>query len=169
MAATVNYNSTTPVHHCVVCSLWASSRCSRCKSMYYCSAAHQRTNWPQHKSVCKPSSPNAVPSLEQLCALSLRAFECTHLGMHGTALVHATFPKENEFVVQTRSTGASLMEHPVRSIQQWLGINDDQTSLITDDQMKAYWITRLYNDCTTITVSLLEAIQSTIPSCMCLP
>ena len=28
-------------------------RCSACKQVYYCSAQHQRSDWTNHKSVCK--------------------------------------------------------------------------------------------------------------------
>ena len=31
----------------------ARLRCSRCRSVYYCSAVCQRAAWPEHKSVCK--------------------------------------------------------------------------------------------------------------------
>lgn len=49
-------SSTPPLRLCGVCGIAASHRCSRCKAMYYCSAAHQREHWKVHKPNCNPSS-----------------------------------------------------------------------------------------------------------------
>jgi hypothetical protein len=38
---------------CVVCSKPATSRCSRCKAVSYCSKQCQVENWKQHKDLCK--------------------------------------------------------------------------------------------------------------------
>jgi len=38
---------------CAVCNLAAPLRCSRCKSSFYCSVAHQIASWKQHKRACK--------------------------------------------------------------------------------------------------------------------
>ena len=38
---------------CVVCNLTAPHRCSQCKGAFYCSVAHQRASWKQHKRACK--------------------------------------------------------------------------------------------------------------------
>ncbi len=35
------------------CSELARSFCGRCESVWYCSAAHQKEHWPQHKLVCR--------------------------------------------------------------------------------------------------------------------
>lgn len=37
---------------CVVCGCFAKHACSRCKAVNYCSAAHQRAHWKQHKPQC---------------------------------------------------------------------------------------------------------------------
>uniref|UniRef100_A0A182S8E8 MYND-type domain-containing protein n=1 Tax=Anopheles maculatus TaxID=74869 RepID=A0A182S8E8_9DIPT len=43
----------SPVPLCVVCGCRGPKLCSRCKSINYCSASHQRLDWKAgHKSVC---------------------------------------------------------------------------------------------------------------------
>mmetsp|Transcript_132417 Transcript_132417/g.197335 ORF Transcript_132417/g.197335 Transcript_132417/m.197335 type:complete len:134 (+) Transcript_132417:111-512(+) len=39
-------------YKCPVCQEKATSRCSRCKSVWYCGAEHQRQHWKAHKSDC---------------------------------------------------------------------------------------------------------------------
>lgn len=50
--------SATSVRLCGLCGMTASHRCSRCKAMYYCSEAHQRSHWKSHKPNCNPSTAN---------------------------------------------------------------------------------------------------------------
>lgn len=38
---------------CRICSAPASNKCSACGIARYCSAAHQREDWPRHKADCK--------------------------------------------------------------------------------------------------------------------
>ena len=42
------------VNECAVtkCPNFANKRCSRCKSVYYCSVEHQKEHWVNHKSLC---------------------------------------------------------------------------------------------------------------------
>ncbi|XP_030368988.1 programmed cell death protein 2 [Scaptodrosophila lebanonensis] len=37
---------------CAACGCYAPHTCSRCKSINYCSSAHQRAHWSQHKPDC---------------------------------------------------------------------------------------------------------------------
>ncbi|KAK0491916.1 hypothetical protein EDD18DRAFT_1185363 [Armillaria luteobubalina] len=37
---------------CLVCDTPTSTRCSRCKSVHYCSKAHIALDWPSHKAYC---------------------------------------------------------------------------------------------------------------------
>lgn len=37
---------------CEVCKEASAQRCSRCKSVYYCSKDHQKAHWKQHKKTC---------------------------------------------------------------------------------------------------------------------
>jgi hypothetical protein len=37
---------------CPICRISSSKRCSACKSVFYCSEAHQEMDWPNHKKVC---------------------------------------------------------------------------------------------------------------------
>jgi len=37
---------------CAVCMCECTARCSKCKSVYYCSPQHQRQDWREHKLVC---------------------------------------------------------------------------------------------------------------------
>lgn len=48
---------------CKVCgSLNGLRRCSRCKSVYYCSQVHQQVDWRVHKIECKKFATNLVTS-----------------------------------------------------------------------------------------------------------
>lgn len=43
-----------PRCHAKECQAFSSLlRCTQCKAVYYCSRAHQKDDWPQHKLVCK--------------------------------------------------------------------------------------------------------------------
>ncbi len=42
--------------NCFVCNKLTSSRCSRCKKIYYCSPKCQRQHWRKHKKICKPKN-----------------------------------------------------------------------------------------------------------------
>lgn len=48
---------------CKVCgSLNGLRRCSRCKSVYYCSQVHQQVDWRVHKIECKKFATNLSSS-----------------------------------------------------------------------------------------------------------
>lgn len=58
-------NSTTEqfIICCNVCgSLNSLRRCSRCKSVYYCSQVHQQVDWRVHKIECKKFASNLASS-----------------------------------------------------------------------------------------------------------
>ncbi|XP_017149479.2 programmed cell death protein 2 [Drosophila miranda] len=57
---------------CAACGCYAPHACSRCKTIYYCSAAHQRAHWSDHKANC--GSSNAVPH-KPLSAIEFEEFE----------------------------------------------------------------------------------------------
>jgi hypothetical protein len=38
---------------CAVCGAPTTLTCGRCRGVYYCSRDHQRSDWPQHRKVCK--------------------------------------------------------------------------------------------------------------------
>ncbi|KAK0209841.1 hypothetical protein IW262DRAFT_1281169 [Armillaria fumosa] len=38
---------------CLICDTPTSTRCSRCKSVHYCSQAHIAQDWPSHRAYCK--------------------------------------------------------------------------------------------------------------------
>ena len=40
---------------CEICGIESSSKCGKCKSVYYCGADHQRKHWGTHKKVCGKS------------------------------------------------------------------------------------------------------------------
>lgn len=43
---------------CCVCWKESTERCARCRVTWYCSAEHQRVDWPTHKSVCLSRKPD---------------------------------------------------------------------------------------------------------------
>jgi hypothetical protein len=43
----------------------ASSVCSRCQAVRYCSREGRRTDWKAHKPVCTAAQPSALASLRQ--------------------------------------------------------------------------------------------------------
>ncbi|XP_017864779.1 PREDICTED: protein msta [Drosophila arizonae] len=45
---------TLPSANCAVCHVAARLTCTRCKVVRYCNGEHQRQDWPQHKSCCRP-------------------------------------------------------------------------------------------------------------------
>ncbi|KAH0561579.1 SET domain-containing protein SmydA-8-like [Cotesia glomerata] len=48
---------------CGVCQSEAKHRCTGCKTKFYCSAAHQRDDWPSHKLTCRSWRVNTSPEL----------------------------------------------------------------------------------------------------------
>src|SRR4051812_14859468 len=59
----------TAVHHCAVCGVAASKRCAKCRAVHYCSAEHQKSDWPTHKRACKPPPPSKVPPAARTTAV----------------------------------------------------------------------------------------------------
>lgn len=49
---------------CEVCPSFASFRCSRCKSVHYCSKGHQKKDWLRHKPRCNALSKTSDPITE---------------------------------------------------------------------------------------------------------
>ncbi|KAH8261514.1 hypothetical protein KR044_010546 [Drosophila immigrans] len=47
----------SPKKLCAACGCFAPHACSRCKSVNYCSAGHQRAHWKQHKPNCEAGKP----------------------------------------------------------------------------------------------------------------
>lgn len=39
---------------CAICNQLAPYKCTACKSVNYCSAVHQKQDWPKHKLNCRP-------------------------------------------------------------------------------------------------------------------
>jgi hypoxia-inducible factor (prolyl hydroxylase) len=42
----------TPVNACRLCGTLSTARCGRCRRVYYCSPAHQSSDWTSHKAAC---------------------------------------------------------------------------------------------------------------------
>lgn len=49
-----------PVLLCVVCKRRSELRCSKCRTVVYCSSTCQVIHWRYHKAICNASSPSAV-------------------------------------------------------------------------------------------------------------
>ena len=47
--------STAFTNACAVCQAPATKRCSRCKTVWYCTVDHQRSHWKAHKADCNDS------------------------------------------------------------------------------------------------------------------
>ena len=45
--------SIVEINYCKICNIETSLKCSRCKSIYYCSIEHQKIDWSIHKCECK--------------------------------------------------------------------------------------------------------------------
>ncbi|KAH3756389.1 hypothetical protein Pelo_11809 [Pelomyxa schiedti] len=45
----------TDLHKCNKCGANASSRCSKCREVWYCTREHQVSDWPAHKAQCAKS------------------------------------------------------------------------------------------------------------------
>lgn len=57
---------------CKICgSLNGLRRCSRCKSVYYCSQVHQQVDWRVHKIECKKFATNLATSELMNCHLTI--------------------------------------------------------------------------------------------------
>ena len=52
---------------CAVCSAPASNKCARCKSVHYCSPAHQKEDWPAHKVQCPRLAQEALGAVFHPC------------------------------------------------------------------------------------------------------
>ena len=64
-------------HQCASCGEPAPNRCAKCKTVWYCSRAHQAAHWPTHKLECKKNA--QAPSPDGMCArctLPLSSGEC---------------------------------------------------------------------------------------------
>jgi hypothetical protein len=48
----VIHKSTTPIRKCRVCKAKSTTRCSRCKNVYYCGVECQTKHWKEHKKNC---------------------------------------------------------------------------------------------------------------------
>ena len=51
--------------NCILCGAVCEMRCGRCKSVWYCSSAHQETDWPKHKRECKALATAAEKKAEE--------------------------------------------------------------------------------------------------------
>lgn len=49
---------------CHVCSTQTIQRCSKCKQVFYCSAACQKQDWPAHKQICCKKIENTSEEVE---------------------------------------------------------------------------------------------------------
>jgi hypothetical protein len=54
-ASPINWSERTSGYNglCRVCNVRTTMRCERCKLVYYCSVAHQTSDWPRHRGQCR--------------------------------------------------------------------------------------------------------------------
>lgn len=74
----------------------ATNKCSRCRSVYYCSEACQRAHWQQHKKVCAAAVVAAPPTLPAAPKVLNGRVGLTNLGntwcVHEAGLCRPPFP-----------------------------------------------------------------------------
>jgi hypothetical protein len=69
---------------CHICEANATSRCSACKEVFYCSVEHQRADWKSHKSDCeRRRAARARVTLEKEKAQQNLPVEPGFCGIHG--------------------------------------------------------------------------------------
>jgi hypothetical protein len=68
---------------CAVCSIPASSKCARCKSVSYCSPAHQKAGWKAHKVDCPRLAQEALAAVFHPCEEELLLRITTCLAQNG--------------------------------------------------------------------------------------
>jgi hypothetical protein len=68
---------------CAVCSSHALNKCARCKSVFYCSPAHQKEDWPAHKVQCPRLAQEALAAVFKPCEEELLLRITTCLAQNG--------------------------------------------------------------------------------------
>jgi len=96
-------------------------------------------------------SGNTPVLFPDVCGWVLQAWERSHVGMNGLRFVSASFPSDSGYKIVQEEVGSLLSQ--VNSIEEWADNPNDSLT------KKAYWATRVYNNCTTVNVSLLKLLQ----------
>ena len=89
---------------CQVCDADATSRCSACKEVFYCSVEHQRGDWKDHKTDCaRRRAAQQRVTAEKARALELQQMDIGHCGIHARSdtsqYIHALNVRESSFMV----------------------------------------------------------------------
>ena len=88
----IEYFMEDPV--CAQCGKLANSRCSRCKSEWYCSKECQIKRWKEHKAICKTL---AALFKENENDLSKKKIEFNHIKVSGDNISQETSNKGDQF------------------------------------------------------------------------
>ena len=88
----IEYFMEDPV--CAQCGKLANSRCSRCKSEWYCSKECQIKRWKEHKTICKTL---AALFKENENDLSKKKIEFNHIKVSGDNISQETSNKGDQF------------------------------------------------------------------------
>ena len=98
-----------------MCSSPAHSQCSRCKSVSYCSPAHQKADWPGHKVQCPRLAQEALSAVFHPCdeELLLRITTCLaqndyHKEVGVMVRLNKTFWTDEQIGMPIRTTRLAL-------------------------------------------------------------
>ncbi|KAH3745312.1 hypothetical protein Pelo_13314 [Pelomyxa schiedti] len=101
---------TETAHKCAVCGATTTLRCSRCKSVHYCSSAHQKQHWPTHKKSCNsttttpPASSASTTPASSTTSTTASAPSCAPDGVASQWMTGVVEHKRHEWLVDCYRT-----------------------------------------------------------------
>ncbi|XP_031634044.1 egl nine homolog 3 [Contarinia nasturtii] len=104
---------------CKVCgSLNGLRRCSRCKSVYYCSQVHQQVDWRVHKIECKKFATNLASKSNSTMTVETQQNHDRLLGKNGVTNTVNGVPSTNANGVLKKSTNAQQKDEQYKRLTE---------------------------------------------------